>query len=180
MIEKLPCSMRTFPLILSSWLPASYSSYLQWLKHLLERLGKEYVLSLWQQVYQDIDDELVLQILSKGWCEVDQPAIGKIEKQIDDMCACFFPVPLDGVTKENARKLVELMPPIHQIRQIFPTLQVWKELPAYEALHLRFDGAALLTEAMIRTLGKQGELIAYDILKEERTKKNGRENRERC
>ena len=171
MIKKLTCSMRTFPLILSSWLPASYASYLQWLRHLLERIGQDRALALWQQVCQDYDDELVLQILSKRWSEVDQPEVSKFEELIDEMCSRFFPVPLDGVTMEGARKLVELMPPIHQIRQIFPTLQVWEELTAYEALHLRFDGEALLTEVMMRTLGKQGELIAYDILKEERIKK---------
>lgn len=171
MVERLPCSMRTFPLKLSSWLPASYASHLQWLRHLLERIGQVRALALWQQVCQDYDDELVQCILSTGWNTIDQPDEGEVEERISEICVRFFPVALDGVTMESARKLVELMPPIHQIRQIFPTLQVWKELTAYEALHLRFDGAASLTEVMTRTLGKQGELVAYDILKEERIKK---------
>ena len=62
------------------------------------------------------------------------------------------------------------MPPIHQVRQIFSSPNVWKEITTYEALHLRSDGLALLTEALIRFHGKQGELIAYDLLREGRVK----------
>jgi len=61
--ERLPCSLRTFPMVLSSWLPASYAFYLHWLRHLLERIGLVRTLALFQLVCQDYDDGLVLQIL---------------------------------------------------------------------------------------------------------------------
>jgi hypothetical protein len=85
---------------------------LRWLRHLLERLGKDCTLSLWQDAYRDYDDELLLEILRTGWKEVNKDDVVDVEES------------------------------------------------TYEVLHFRFDGLALLTEALIRSLGKQGELIA--------------------
>jgi hypothetical protein len=53
-------------------------------------------------------------------------------------------------------------------QQTFSSPNVWKEMTAYEALHLGLDGKALLTEALVRFHGKQGKLIAYDLLRERR------------
>jgi hypothetical protein len=68
-----PGSKRVFPFRLASWLPTHYASYLHWLSHLLERLGHDCTLSIWQNVYQDYDDELLLQILSTRWNDVSRP-----------------------------------------------------------------------------------------------------------
>jgi pimeloyl-ACP methyl ester carboxylesterase len=49
-----------------------------------------------------------------------------------------------------------------------PTLALWREMTAYEALHLACDGPARLVEALIRSYGTQGKLMAYDVLRAER------------
>jgi predicted hydrocarbon binding protein len=159
-----------FPLRLAAWLPTRYTSYLHWLHYLLERLGQDCTLSVWQDVYQGYDDELLLQILQTGWRDVAQDEVIDVEESIAELFPRFFPGAVEGVSEEKARQLVEKMPPINLVRQTFPSLNVWKETTAYEALHLSLDGFALLAEALIRSLGKQGELIVYDVLRDERVK----------
>ena len=163
-----PCSKRVFQFRLASWLPTRYASYLRWLSHLLERLGHDCTLSIWREVYQDYDDELLLQILKTEWNDIAQDEVIDVEESIAELFPRYFPVAREGVSKEEARQLVEKMPPINQINQIFPSLNVWKETTAYEALHMSSDGLALLAEALLQSYGKQGELIAYDILREGR------------
>lgn len=172
-MNDIPCSKRVFPFRLASWLPTQYTSYLHWLSHLLERLGHDCTLSVWQSVYQDYDDELLLQILRAGWNDVAQEEMTDVEESISELLPRFFPSTIEGVSKEEARQLVEKMPPIKQIKQTFPSLNAWKETTAYEALHLRFDGFALLTKALIRFHGKQGELIAYDLQRDGRIRAGG-------
>jgi hypothetical protein len=167
------CSKRVFPFRLASWLPICYASYLHWLSHLLERLGHDCTLSVWQNVYQDYDDELLLQILRTGWNDVAQDESVDVEESITELISRFFPVAIEGISQETARQLVEKMPPINQVKQTFPSLNVWRETTAYEALHLGFDGFALLAEALTRFHGKQGELIAYDVLRDGRIKAGG-------
>ncbi len=169
-MNDIPPSKRVFPLRLASWLPTRYASYLHWLSHLLERLGHDCTLSVWQEVYQDYDDELLLQILGTGWNDVAQEQGIDVEGSIAELLPRYFPVAIEGVSQEKARQLVEKMPPINQVRQTFPSLNVWKATTAYEALHLGSDGFALLAEALIRFHGKQGELIAYDVHREGRIK----------
>jgi hypothetical protein len=119
-------------------------------------------------VCQDYHDELVLDILRTGWRDVPQGEATDVEGAIAKLLSRFFPVAIEGVSSQEARQLVEEMPPICQVRKTLPCLDVWREATAYEALHLRFDGLALLTEALVRLQGKQGELIVYDIHREER------------
>ena len=172
-MNETPLSKRVFPFRLASWLPRYYASYLRWLRHLLERLGHGCTLSLWQDVYQGYEDERLLPILRTGWKEVPPEERIEVGESIAEWLSKFFPAPIEGVSKEQARQLVEKMPPIHQVQQTFASPNVWKEATAYEALHLRFDGLALLTEALIRFHGKQGELIAYDLLREGRIEAGG-------
>jgi len=93
---------------------------------------------------------------------------GEAEQKIAALFSSYFPDPIQGVSKISARQLVEEMPPVKQIKQTFQSLSVWKSMTAYEVLHLKFDARALLAESLIRLHGKQGELIAYDVLREER------------
>lgn len=163
-----PLHLREFPFRLLSWLPGCYLIYLIWLRHLLERLGCDGTLSIWRDVYQEYDDGMLLQILSAGWI-VDAQDVGvEYKERIDALFLRYFPVPIEGVSKESARQFVDNMPPIKQIKQTFNSPNVWKSMTAYEALHLKFDALALLAERLLRLYGKQGELIAYDILGEER------------
>lgn len=169
-MNDIPCSARVFPFRLASWLPIRYASYLHWLSYLLKRLGHDCTLSVWQDAYRDYDDELLLQILTTGWNDVAQDETVDVEESITELFPRFFPIAIEGVSKEKARQLVEKMPPINQVKQIFLSLNVWKETTTYEAVHLNLDGMALITEALIRLLGKQGELIVYDLLREGRIK----------
>lgn len=172
-MNDLPCSKRVFRFRLASWLPSCYTSYLCWLSHLLERLGRDCTLSAWQNVRQNYDDRLLLKILTGGWGDVGQEEIIDVEESISGLLPKFFPSVVGEVTQEDARQLVEMMPPIKHIRQTFSSLNKWKELTAYEALHLRSDVPALLAEALVRLYGKQGEYIVYDLLREERVRMSG-------
>jgi predicted hydrocarbon binding protein len=159
---------------LASWLPGRYASYLRWLSHLIDRLGVDRVLALWQEVHQGYDDALLSSILATGWCADEQADIAAAEEHIATLPARFFPEARKDIDQAQARLLAEQMPPVRQIRRAFPSLAVRRETTAYEALHLACDGPALLVEALIRSNGKQGELIAYDIQRAERIEAGGR------
>lgn len=167
-MTNMPLKKQEFPFKLASWLPTCYTIYLIWLRHLLERLGQDRTLSIWRDVRQDYDDGFLLQILGTGWNIDMQAKGGEAEQKIAALFSGYFPDPIQGVSKISARQLVEEMPPVKQIKQTFQSLSVWKSMTAYEALHLKFDARALLAESLIRLHGKQGELIAYDVLREER------------
>lgn len=170
-MNRSPCSKRVFPFRMASWLPARYETYLLWLSRMLERLGYERTLAIYREVYQNYEDELLLKILQSGWNDDKQlDAQVDVEESIATLLEEYFPVAIQGVSQEGARQLVEEMPPIQQIRQYFPSFKVSRETTAYEALHIRFNGLATLTETLIRFYGKQGELIAYDLIHEERIK----------
>jgi hypothetical protein len=136
-------------------------------------LGHDCTLSAWQTVYQGYDDELLLRILSGGWSDVAQDQSVDLQASIARLVAAYFPLAIEGVSPGEARLLAEEMPPISQIRHTFPSLSVQRETTTYEALHLFFDGPAKLTEALIQSHGKQGELIAYDLVREGRIKRMG-------
>lgn len=163
-----PCSQRVFPFRLASWLPTAYASYLRWLRYLLERLGHGCTLLVWEDACRDQDDELLLEILTTGWQNDAEGEPVDVDASIAESLAEHFPAATERVSAQEARQLVERMPPIKQIGQSFHSLAVWRETTAYEALHLRFFGLAGLSEALIRRHGKQGELIAYDLLREGR------------
>ncbi len=170
-----PCSRREFRFDLAPWLIVQYRRYVHWLRHLLERLGHDCTLLIWQDVWQDYDDELLLQILDATWSDSTQGEAIEVEESIAELFPRFFPVAIEGISDTEARQLVEKMPPIKQVRQSFSSLNVWREITAYEVLHLSLDGVALLVEALMRLHGKQGELIAYDVLRERRIDASGGE-----
>jgi predicted hydrocarbon binding protein len=116
---------------------------------------------------------LLLEILKTEWREVSQGEWVDAEEAIAGILSSAFPSSIEGVSPAEARELVEKAPPILQIKQIFASPKVWREMTAFEALHLRFDGVALLAETLIQRYGKQGELIVYDLLREERLKAGG-------
>lgn len=172
-MNEIPLTERVFRFKLAPWLPACYASNLGWLKHLLERLGSECTLAAWQSVCQEGDDGLLHQILSSGWAEVPVTERFDAENRIAGVFAELYPTTIAGVSPETARQLVESMPPLPQIKYTFSSLNLWKEITAYEALHLRFDGPARLAEALLERYGKQGELIIYDILRQQRIRAGG-------
>jgi L-2-amino-thiazoline-4-carboxylic acid hydrolase len=164
-MSDLSCRERTFVLELASDLEYHCWHYLNWLKHLLERLGRVSTLALWEDTFRDYDEELLVEILATGWEAVDEAQ--DVEQTLSEILGELFPVPVEGITPEEARVLLESTPPFRQIRQHYPALNVERQITTYEALHLFRDALAHLAEALIDRYGKQGELIAYDAMLEE-------------
>lgn len=166
-MSSVPCRERTFELWLAHDFEYHYRYYLHWLKHLLERLGREHALTLWQDAFREYDEQLLLQILATGWQEVEESEAQDVEKQVADLLAELFPSPVEGISSEQAQEILETTPPFRQIRQHLPSPNVKRASTTYEALHLFRDAVAQLAEALIDRYGKQGELLAYDTILEE-------------
>jgi hypothetical protein len=160
----IPCQERRFPLRLASQFEYHFWYYLHWLKHLLERLGREHALALWKNTFLKYDEETLVEILGAGWEEMEENGTLEYETLISEELAEVFPSPVEGVSAAEARALVESTPPFPQIQQYLPTINVRRETTTYEALHLFRDGLALLAEALLDGYGKQGELIAYETM----------------
>jgi predicted hydrocarbon binding protein len=139
-----------------------------WLKYMLERLGREHTLQIWHAAVHHDDDSLTQQILSSGW-EPFTPEVGRQPLSPLQAVETNFPSAVEGVTAEMALRLIEGAAPISVVRERFDSLDVKRESTAYEQLHLRSDTVARLAETLCHRLGKQGELIAYDMVREERT-----------
>ncbi len=160
-----PCRERTFMLALADAFAYHYWYNLLWLKTLLQRLGCEPTLALWEEAFRDYDEALLLQILSSGWRETEEGA--DVEQDLSQALDELFPEPVEGVTQDAARTLLENTPPFRQIRQHLPSLNLRRKSTTYEALHLFSDARAYVAEALLDRYGKQGELIAYDAMLEE-------------
>ncbi len=159
-----PCCERTFPLRLGEEFEFHYYYYLSWLKHLLERLGRECTLAIWQQAFADFDAALLSNLLSEGWEAIDGDEEADAEQIVASLMAEVFPLTVERVSPDEARHIVDGTPPFPQIRRRFSTLNMQRETTTYEALHLFRDGLALLAESLIDRHGKQGEFIAYDAM----------------
>jgi hypothetical protein len=159
-----PCRERTFPLRLAQEFEYHYYGYLHWLKHLLERLGRECTLAVWQGAFADFDAAPLSDILSADWGPSDADEAADADDVIASLLEEVFPLPVEGVSPEEARDIIDGTPPFPQIRQRFSDLNVTRETTTYEALHLFRDGLALLAETLIDRHGKQGEFIAYDAM----------------
>lgn len=160
----VPCSKRTFRPSLADPFANQARVYLLWLKTLLQRLGREPALTLWEETFRHYDETLLVQILSSGWQENEEKA--DHEQSLDEAMDELFREPVEGVTWDAAQGLLEDTPPFRQIRAHFPNLNVQCQITAYEGLHLFCDALACLAEALLDRYGKQGELIAYDALLE--------------
>jgi hypothetical protein len=154
---------KTFPLKLRPFWTSAHEGKLYFLKSMLERLGKETTVEIWKEAFRKPDDGLMEKILAEGW-EAYIPE-EKPEKTVDDLLEEHFAKPVEGVSKDEARKLVERDYFITLAKKRFPSLEVQKDINTYSSMHLRMDGGARLAEAMIARLGKQGELVAYDIIR---------------
>jgi hypothetical protein len=159
-----PCRERTFPLRLDREFEYHYDGYLHWLKHLLERLGRECTLAVWREAFAEFDAGPLSEILSADWEPVRVDEGAEADDVIASLLEEVFPLPVEGVSPEKARRIIDGTPPFPQIRQRFSDLNVKREISTYEALHLFRDGLALLAETLIDRYGKQGEFIAYDTM----------------
>lgn len=162
----IPCQQRTFPFQLN--LATYYGSYLRWLHHLSERLGVQEALTTWEKTFSDYDDTYMMQILSSGWLTAQTDEADQVENKIQALIAEIIPIADLGLSIADIRALIEKTPPLAQIKQLYSWHTMEKDITAYEALHLRFDAQAHFAESLIQKYGKQGELIIYDLLIEER------------
>ncbi len=138
-----------------------------YLKQLLLRLGKKHALSLWEKALAVNADNFLVQILSTGWHKKTKNIKksndkGTTKKYISDL----FGSPVEKITGHMARELIEKSLPIPQIHRYFGSLNYEKQITGYEKLHLFNHPKALLAETAITALGKQGELMIYDIEKD--------------
>ena len=163
----LPCRERTFPLWMADEFEYHSWCYAHWLRQLLERLGRDQALALWEDTFQAYNEELLVQILSPGWEEVEGNETVDMEKQVSDSLAELYPSPVEGVSAKEVKEILQNTPPFRQIQQHLPSLNVKREITTYEALHLFRDSLALLAETVVGRYGKQGELLAYDAILEE-------------
>jgi hypothetical protein len=167
---------RTYPLQLEPLWMQTYAGRLHWLKSMLERLGKDATVAVWKNAFTSTEDELLQSILTADW--VPYPADEASQRTADGLLDKFFASPVEGITKEEARKLVEMDPCIRMPRERFESLRVQREVTSYETCHLRFDGVARIAEEMLRHLGKEGELVAYDIVRAWRLERSPTEQQE--
>jgi hypothetical protein len=163
-MNEIPCSQRTFPFKIN--LIELYPPYLRWLRHLIERLGLQNALSVWEGSFDGDVDTFLMQILSAGWHRLEMGGDDAVEDRLNSIVEEFFAAPNLGLTGVEVRTLIERTPPIQQIRQIFGTTCAKRDITAYDALHIRFDRLARLAESLLKTYGKQGELIVYDLMLE--------------
>jgi len=169
MEEKLnfiPCPKRHFPFRIN--FVSLYATYLRWLRHLSERLGRENTLSIWENTFTDYDEKFTMSILSSGWQKGNPDETNQLEAKAEALIEEFFPPSDSALTRSEVRNILEETPPIRQIKHPFSTHTIEKESNTYEALHIRFDGLAYLAESLIDKYGKQGEFIVYDLIKEGR------------
>ena len=164
----VPCRERTFPLRLRPLFRRVHGGYSHWLKHLVERLGPAETQLTWRSAFRRYDLPLLESILASGWLEVSG---AESETDSDDAAIELeeiFAGDTEGVSVPEARAVVEATPPIPQVRSGFADLDVQRETTAFEALHLYAHGTALLAESLIERHGKEGELMAYDLVRARR------------
>jgi hypothetical protein len=166
-VSDSPLRDKTFEMELQPTINRLYPRLGFWLKYMLERLGRERTLEIWHAAVHHDEDLLTQQILSSGW-EPFTPEEGRQPFSPLKAVESNFPSAVEGVTAEMALELIEGATPISVVRERFDSLDVKRESTAYEQLHLGSDTSARLAETLCQRLGKQGELIAYDIVREGR------------
>jgi len=162
-LDYIPCHERKFPLLLQPLVARISASYSFWLKHLVERLGSQNARQIWTDAFVKYDLKFLESIISSGWTEI-KPVDSPEEMKIPDVFGTYVGNGKQGMSVSDARSIVEDTPPLRQISNTFPDLNVQRDTATYEALHLYAHGMALISETLIDRFGKQGELIAYDIL----------------
>lgn len=164
-MHELPCRESVFPLRISA--DTFYAPYLRWLRHLGERLGIPHTLSIWKNAFTEYDESLLTTILSSGWQKTSAHQTNTAESMNKGIAEIFAGANLE-ISGAEIKQVIENTPPIPQIKLHFSNFTQEKEVTAFEALHIRFDGLAHLAETLIEKYGKQGEFIVYDRMVAER------------
>jgi hypothetical protein len=160
---------KTFSMELEPEVVKLYKNYAGWLRRLTERLGYERTLKVWHDAFRTYDETKLNNILSSGWTKKNDDELSHFDEKINNIIETYFSSPVEGLTKNEAKQLIENTPPIIQIKKNCATLRICKNITAYDYIHLSLNGIALLIESLIKHYKKQGELIAYDFILEKRT-----------
>ncbi len=123
-----------------------------WLRHLLERLGRDAALAVWEQALSGQEDPLLAEILDGDW-RADPGELVHVAGRLDAALSTSFARPVEGVSAAEARALVERIPPFPQVRQRLADLNRVREITTHDSLHLLLHGQALLIEALIDRRG---------------------------
>jgi predicted hydrocarbon binding protein len=141
-----------------------HASYAFWMKHLVERLGSDAVRQLWHGAFAKYDLAFLECILASGWATCAAPDSPDEAVGPPSVLGRYLGMGGQGMPASEAESLIGGTPPLPQFRARFPKLDVQRDTTTFEALHLYAHGPALLSEALIDDYGKEGELIAYDVL----------------
>jgi L-2-amino-thiazoline-4-carboxylic acid hydrolase len=155
---------RTFELRLEPSWKRTVDSRLVWLESMLRRLGREVSLALWNEAFRTPDDGRMAAILETGWEAYDDESGGTV--RLDEAIDAHFSEPVEGIAGADAHALVLMDAGIRLPVERHPSLKVRRQITTYDSLHLRLDGVARLAGAMTSHLGKEGELIAYDLCRD--------------
>lgn len=148
---------KVFPFELELGYLRNFDTLRYWLHWMLERLGKDTAIGIWNAAFREPAGELTERILADGW-EPCKPVKSR-------SFSPEFPDEVEGLSRAQAVETIEKAPNMAAMKKRFPDLRVKKQITSVDAMHLIFDEGARLTEEMIRSMGKQGELIAYDIVR---------------
>ena len=161
-MDYMPCCERTFlhQINFSKY----YALYLRWFRHLSERLGLEDTISIWENAFANYDDEYLIGILSYGWTTVESDQSNWTPEKINNLISACLLTSAMVISTSKLGRIINNTPPLFQIKRFFSNDIVEREITAYDALHIRFDGFAYLAEAIIEAYGKQGEFIVYDLV----------------
>lgn len=159
---------RTFDLALAPFHKRTLYASLQWLEAMLHRLGRDTTMAVWREAFLRPDDGLMAAILEVPW-NPSEERDGETERLDARIEACFS-APVEGVSRTQAHELARMAPALRLAVEKLPSLAVRRRIAAYEAIHFRFDGEARLAEALMSRLGKEGELVAYDLCRAFRVK----------
>lgn len=165
-MKYIPCHKRKFMHQINR--AFFYKHYLRWFLYLSERLGVYKIIDLWLNTFLEYDDKLLKEILSSGWETVRSDNSDKAPAGVDQIIKEMLSKTILDVSEARVEQVISSTPHIIQISDLFGSETIRKEMSTYDALHLHFDGLAYLAETVIKEFGKQGELIIYDLILEDR------------
>lgn len=165
-MNDIPCRERTF--LYRMDVSTFYGTYLRWFRHLSERLGLENTLLVWENSFNDYRSEYLVGILTTEWNRVENDESKQAADKISALVTEIISSMNLELSESEVQRILENTPPIYQIKHYFANDIMEREISAYDALHIRFDGLACLAETIIESYGKQGELIVYDLMIEGR------------
>lgn len=155
---------RTYELRLAPAWKGTLVARLRWLESMLRRLGRDITLALWAEAFRSPDDGRMAAILETGWEAFDDE--GGEAGRLDAAIGRLFASPVEGVSKAQAEELAMMDAGVRLAVERHPSLMVKRQITTYDSLHLRLDGVARLAGAMTSHLGKEGELVAYDLCRD--------------